>query len=47
MPKKLERIVLAIIRALSKIKVCKSSCCSSECMTEEPKCPQVKNEVML
>lgn len=47
MPSKLERIALAIIRALSKIRVCKSSCCSSECMAEEPKIPKIKNEIML
>ncbi len=35
MPKYVERILLALVGLLSKIKVCKSSCCSSECMTEE------------
>ncbi len=34
MPKYIEKIAIALIGILSKIKVCKSSCCSSECMTE-------------
>ena len=40
MPKYVERILLALVGLLSKIKVCKSSCCSSECMTEPQQEPE-------
>jgi hypothetical protein len=47
MPKWIERIVIAFVKVLGKIKMCKSSCCESECMTEQPKYPEIKNEIML
>ena len=35
MPKFMQKILLALVNVLGRIKFCKSSCCSSECVAQE------------
>ena len=47
MPKWSRKIIIAIINALSKIKVCKSSCCESECIKEDEVCENPHDEKVI
>lgn len=47
MPKWTQKVIIAIINALSKIKVCRSSCCSSECIKEDEACGNPHEEKIL